>query len=106
MPVLTDQAGGPIYGAPSMPVTFDVSFEGAGISGIEWRQNGVKLDLPRIGYEATIDSDFTEASLTIQQYEPSLHSGKYEFLVMTPTGKAILAEWELKDAGNCTTISH
>ena len=95
---------GEVYAAQSESVNLRAQFRGVGISGVEWRRNGVQI-LPRNGIRTTADGSFTRAALTIQQFNSSVHSGRYELVVENPSGTTILAGWEIQRAGNGTAYN-
>lgn len=104
VPRLVGSSQGVVYAAPSESVRLRAQFQGVGISGTEWRHNGARI-LPQNGFRTTADGSFTQATLTIQQFNSSVHSGRYEFTVENPSGTTILAVWEIQRAGNGTVYN-
>ena len=88
-----------MYVPEMAPLLLEVQFEGLGITGLEWRHNGMELG-QGLGIETMVNSGFTEARLALQEFQLNSHSGRYEVLVESPAGRAVLATWEVQLEGN------
>lgn len=92
-----------VYVAPAQSdVELRARVSGTGIKFVEWKFNGTGITQNENGITIS-SSDETEtdrtATLRISSYSSAMHLGMYELLVTSQAGTAIVATWQLRNAG-------